>query len=355
MKKFVLLIISVFTVFALCACGKSDTPEGMQLVYGGKAAGYYFYAPEEWTVSNVGEIKSAYASRVDSSSMSFAKIDVAKANTTEKSDEEYFFTEYFTDSLAEFPTAPEVTVNGEKTDFGAEKSRADKALRYVYNYEYSGHKFGFLQIFMTEGEDFYIFTYSALLEERSDGKTYYDYYKDKLTSVMENFKFTERSEESGKAPEYKKDKDGYILVSNSELSGFELYVPDKYAPDFSSAIVSATHEDGTNINMTEAVSTGVAVSDYWKNRKAELEALTGSTVTEIKVNEKAKLGNADAAFSYEYTFDYNGEKYHVYQVLAIEGPLLMQKGYVLTFTAKETNYEKHSAELKSIIEKVKFK
>ena len=80
MKKLIALILSLTTIFlsliSLTSCGddKDETPEGMQLVYGGKNAGYYFYAPEEWTVSNIGAIKSAYVSRLDTTSVSFCEV-----------------------------------------------------------------------------------------------------------------------------------------------------------------------------------------------------------------------------------------------------------------------------------------
>ena len=172
-------------LFSSCS-GSSDTPEGMQLVFGSDADGYYFYAPEEWTVSNIGEIKSAYASRVDSTSVSFAEVfpeaDVAGADK-----DEYFFNSYFSDSLEEFPETmkPAVTLNGEATVFGKDGEAADKAVKYTYNYKYSDNTFGFMQILIKEKSRYFVFTFCALLEQRTDGKTYYDYYLEKLQKVIE--------------------------------------------------------------------------------------------------------------------------------------------------------------------------
>ena len=342
----------MITLFTLASCKDSDVPEGMQLVYGSKKDGYYFYAPEEWTISNVGGIKAAYASRVDATSVSFAEVTPTPRDGMDT--ETYFFTEYFNDSLSEFPVAPTVTVNRESTVFGKEAGAADKAVRYAYNYKYSERSFGFMQILIKEGERYFVFTYTALLEDRTEGKTYYDYYSEKLTKVIENFRFITAEPDDGEV-KYKEDKDGYILISDSELSGFDLYVPKEFLPDYSSAIVSATHADGSNLSLTEAVDTGVKIDDYWNNRKTDLKAIITGEVTEIEILKECDLGNAGSAFSFEYTFTYNGESYHVYQILAIEGPLLMQKGYVFTFTAKEENYAKHIEEINKVIEKVKFK
>ena len=75
MKKIGAILILIATLcasmFCLTSCSDGESlPEGMQLIAGGESLGYYFYGPEEWTVSNIGEIKSAYASRVDTSSAS---------------------------------------------------------------------------------------------------------------------------------------------------------------------------------------------------------------------------------------------------------------------------------------------
>ncbi len=371
MKKiceFILLLAMAtasLIMFSSCSDG-SDIPEGMQLVFGSEADGYYFYAPEEWTVSNIGEIKSAYASRVDSTSVSFAEV-FPEADVTGADKEEYFFNSYFNDSLEEFPDSmkPTVTLNGEATVFGKESEAADKAVKYTYNYEYSDNTFGFMQILIKEKNRYFVFTFCALLEQRTDGKTYYDYYLEKLQKVIEEFRFVETTEEKEKT-EYKKDSDGFILISDKKLAGFELYVPETFIPDYSSAIVSATHSDGSNINITEATGTGEQPSEYIMRRFAEIEKVTGSKVICDKANysengettdvthELVQFGNAKAGYAYEYKYTYNGSTYHIYQVLAIDGFGIFYDGYVFTYTAKDANYPLHTDEIKSIIQKVAF-
>ena len=353
------IAVIICSLLALSSCSnESDIPDGMQLVYGSDSTGYRFYAPEEWTVSNLDGIKSAYVSKLDITSISFAEVDPLPSNIG-IDESEYFFGAYFNDSLSEFPEAMKlnVTVNGEQTVFGKEGEKADKAVKYVYSYEYSEHKFGFMQILMNKGERFFIFTYTALLEEKSEGVTYYDHYlEEKVLSVIDNFRFTPPTADKSEPIEYEKDADGYSLISNPALAGFSLYVPEGFECDYSSATVSATHADGSNLNMSEATMTGnnMTVSDYWKIRKAELSAIVGE-VTEINVNEPTTVGNSKYAFSFEYTFVYNGEVYHVYQVLAVEGVFLFQNGYVFTYTAKEANYNTHFESIKTVLEKVDFR
>lgn len=371
MKKICALILiialTVASVFALSSCSdNSDIPDGMQLVFGGEAEGYYFYAPEEWTVSNTGEIKSAYASRVDSTSVSLAEV-YPIANNIGVDAETYFFNLYFNDSLSEFPESmkPTVTLSGEPTVFGKEGATADKAVKYTYNYKYLDNTFGFMQILMKEGDRYFVFTFCALLEVRTDNKTYYDYYLEKLQKVIEEFRFVEITAEKEKT-EYAKDADGFLLISEKKLAGFDLYVPESFVPDYSSAIISATHADGSNVTVSEATGTGENPNQYVMRRFKELEGVTGSRIscenavydengeiTDLK-HETVEFGNATAAYAYEYKFTYNGSAYQVYQVLVIDGFALSYKGYVFTYTAKEANYSLHIDEINAIIQKVKF-
>ncbi len=91
-------------------------------------------------------------------------------------------------------------------------------------------------------------------------------------------------------------------------------------------------------------------------RKAELENFFGE-VTEIQKHADTELGNSDSLiygnwdWAYEYTYVHEGEKYHVYQILAIDGT----NGYVFTYTALEENYSLHFDEVLKVVEKVNFK
>ena len=350
MKKLFLLLLAVISAISLFSCGDdSDSPDGMQLIYGSDASGYYFYAPEEWIASNLGEIKAAYTARVDPTSVSFAEVFPEKLNDTEKSTENFFFENYFEKSLAEFHTEPTVSLKAEKTAFGAEGAKADRAEKYTYSYTYSGHKFGFMQILIKEKESYYIFTFSSLLEEKSDGVTYYDFYTEKLQAVIDNFKFVEKS---GDIPtvDYERDEDGYILASNNALAGFDLYIPESFKVDFSDAVVSATHADGSNINMTRATATGDSFDAYYETRKKELSVIV-KDFEELKPLTTIEFSDADMAFLCEYTYVYNEIKHHVYQIFATSGMNL----YSFTYTATEDNYGAHVDEVTTVISKVAFK
>ena len=129
-------------------------------------------------------------------------------------------------------------------------------------------------------------------------------------------------------------------------------------------MASASHTDGSEINMTEAMGTNENVNTYVLRRFDELEALTGSKVeyefttdkngTKIVNYVQVELGNADAANAYEYSYTYNGTAYKVYQVIAINRSGLSYHGYVFTYTAKEANFNLHLENVKKAIEKVRF-
>ena len=135
MKKLIALILLLSTLLTLAGCKKKDDgiPEGMQLVRGGEKYGYYMYAPEEWTVANYGDVSSAYASNVDTSSISYVEVPMPSGTPDE----------YFDDSLKEFPAAPKVVTRGAKVTFG----NAEEARKYIFEHEYAEHKFRTMQIF----------------------------------------------------------------------------------------------------------------------------------------------------------------------------------------------------------------
>ncbi|MBQ9069778.1 MAG: hypothetical protein IJY23_00320 [Clostridia bacterium] len=336
MKKFISLLIIISCALGLLSCGnKSDIPEGMQLVRGGEDVGYYFYAPEEWTVSNQGNISAAYASNVDTSSVTYVECDMPDVTVKE----------YFDSSLTEFPTLPTVVTDNKEITFG----NADSAIMFEYEHEYSGHKFRTMQIFTKYGSRFGIFTFNSPLENiSSTDVVQYNYYKEKIDKVIVNFKYVTKSVES--APETPKaDSDGYVLVSDKKIAKFSLYLPAEFEVEYSSGMVSGKLPDGSNVNMTRATSTGVVVSDYWESRKEELSAIV-TNLNVISENVPATLGDSSRAFAYEYTFVYNNTTYHVYQVLAVT----TFNGFVFTYTAEDSNYNSHIETVKKIAEKVEF-
>ena len=352
MKKIASLCLAVTMLFlsliCLWSCGdKAEAPDGMQLVRGGEDIGYYFYAPEEWTVSNSGKISAAYASKVDTTSASITEAEMPSVSIPE----------YFKSEMAKFTFPITLSVDGEKCNFG----NSDEAYKYVYSYTYKEIGLICMQILSKYQGRFYIFTFTSYSADRLEGQSYYSFYLEKVQSMIDNFKFVEKKSAEVEKPEYEKDEDGYNLVSDKEICGFELYLPESYTVDSNGGIVSATNGNGSTVSLTKAMTTGVTVEEYWKMRKENLELFIDqvsdpesgektSSLKEIEVNKAVDgIGN-EFAFSFEYTYVFGGRTYHVYQVLFVDG----WDGYVYTFTAYEDCYNADLAEAKHILTKVKY-
>lgn len=331
-------LITLFSVLSMTACQNDGAPDGMQLVRGGEDVGYNFWGPEEWIVSNYGGIACTFASKIDMSSMTFVESEMPSGTIAE----------YFESEKTKFPYEISVSVNGEDCNFGNANKIAKK---YVYSYTYKDFSYTCMQIFVLNSNRFYIFTYTASNAERSDGNSYYEYYLDKVTSVIEVFEFTGEPTGADTSKDYKRDSDGYILISDKTLAGFEMYVPDSFKVDYASSLVSASHSDGTNMTMSQATYTGVQSKDYWEARKENINAYANNSVVEIEVGKQIELEGTKWALAYEYTYVFEGVTYHVYQVQIVASATT---GYVFTYTAAEQLYETHFEEMKKVLDKFEY-
>lgn len=366
MKRFTaVLALLVLCISVLASCGStSDVPSGLQVAWDNASDGYVFYAPENWKVSTRDGVSLAFVSGINNTSVSFTK-----AEKPEGTLDDYVKASIATlDGATAEAECATLTVSGERCTFG----NTDNAYKYIYTYGYGtkevdGEKvpvqYTTMQIFVTRGEDFFIFTYNAL-GAPDDAQASYQLYISYAQRCIDGFKFKDKSDVGGSADkEYVKDKDGYILISEKKLCGFDLYVPESYEVVDSSAIVSARINDSANVIVAEARETGVDIYTYWENRKAELMK-SADKITEIAVNKTnikgedgayttdVKLGNlaANAVASYEYTYERGGVVYHVYQILG----WTRDHGYVFTYTATEDAYSVHLDEVMTVIEKLGF-
>ena len=348
----------------LCSCGdENDVPEGMQLVSGGEDEGYLFFAPEEWTVGKkMNGVSYVYISRVDTTSVSFFEVDPSTFNKPDpaKSNKAFFLEDYFEATKSEFPDSTRFgEKNGTACLLGSGDTKAQNAVKYTYSYlvktAYSEEeqRVAFMQIFAAHNDRYYILTYAASLEEKSEDVTVYDHYLEKLQTIIDNFRFTGAQKKEEEKPTYEHDGDGDILASDKDVAGFTLYVPGDFEVDYSSAIVSATASDGSNITMTKATATGTTIKNYWEFRKSELD-IYADNITDIGTNpHEVDFSNAKNAAACEYTYTYNGKTFHVYQIFCVDGGLV-KNGYIFTYTALEDNYSLHLDDINRILEKVKF-
>ena len=344
MKRLIGLLLLTCSVLSLSlslvACkNEGDIPAGMQLVRGSDEYGYYFYCPEEWTVANDGNISVCYVSKLDPTSVLFTE-----AKMPSEALEEYFTKEV--KSLQE--TFDEFTLE-RSLDKNVLFGNADEAYKSIYTYKHDDKDFRTMLIYVKHHGHFYIFTYTAQLIDKNGEKTTYEYYLDKVQSIIDNFKFVEKKDATDSDVIYTTDEDGYILISSKEECGFDLYVPGNYVVDNATGFVSASLSDGANISLTKPTYTGVTADNYWVKRKADLEALN-ITLTEIQIGKQIEIQGAKWAFLYEYEEELLGRQLHVYQVLIAVG----NEGYVFTYSAPSDVYEKHLNEALSSLNKIGY-
>ena len=333
-KKLSLILVLLLSLIVLASCGGSDAPEGMQAVNDGEKDGFYLYVPEEWTVSSIGGIRSAFVSTFDSTSVSLVESKMPTGTL-----DEYFASSILSESTLEIKNP---TLKGEKCNLG----NADEAYQYTYSYVYGKAEYKFLQVLAKYKGRFFILTYSALLQDKSEGVTYYDAHLEELVKIMENVKFTDKSAPADDKTEV---KDGYKLASEPGLCGFSLYVPERYEIVSSSAMVTCTIDESASITFSKMTVGGVKFADYWTMRLDELKALFGE-ISVTKENQPTVIGKLTNAYSYEYSYKYDGVTYRVYQIFTATS----YSGFVFTFTATEEEYPKLIGEIEDVIERVEF-
>ncbi len=373
MKKtlfILMLILSLSFILSSCSGDGEEVPEGLQVIEINKEHGFKFYGPEGWIITNskVDADKVIWGAKM--SSVNNISINLVKSEmpgTDIKS--------YFEESISEFPESFEVTVVSEPSlsNFG----NAKEAYKCIYTYKYKGKDLTCMQYYIKNDGDFYIFQYTSygdVNSEESDFSVYYD----KIELSVNNFIFTEKGEKpEDTSPDNTLDSDGYKLVSDPDLTGFELYLPESAVIIESSGYVNARLSENANIMLVKSQKTGVGIVDYLKTRKSELEGLFGE-VTDIKielavkpeaseeavnemfsdfdvtavVNENTVFGDLKKGglILYEYSYKYNREVYRVLQILGVDS----FNGYVFTYTAKESDYSANLDTVTKILEKVKF-
>ena len=368
MRKFILLTaIFIVALLSLLSCGKEDdVPEGLAVVEISEEYGFKFYCPEGWQIINskTDVDKPVFAAKMSSTSnisitLSPANMPAGLAEAPNAETALAVINAYFTQSMEDFPTNMNLTVVASPalSNFG----NAAEAYKCVYTYKYEKYDFACMQYFVRNSSDFYIFTYTSY-GDTEDENSDYRVHLAKIETAIEKFTFTEKSQSADIENKiYEKDGDGYNLVSDKKITGFDLYLPDEVKVIVSDGYVTAKISDSSSIYIGKATATGVQINKYWENRKAELERFADEgSLTEINVNrinsenstEKVVLGDLpeNKVASYEFTYSIDGVTYHVYQVMGVNA----FNGYVFTYTATEEEYTKNLDLINTILSKVRF-
>ena len=342
-------MLLAFSVVVGCTNNGEDAPDGMQTVKGGEEYGFYMYAPAEWTVANHGDIAAVYTSKIDNSSVTFAEGEMPEN-----------IIEYFAEEMANLPF--EITPVGDEADFGKACTfgNATEAYKFIFSYTYDEIPFRCMQILVKHDGRFFIFTFTSYETERREGETYYDYYLESVQKVIDSFKFVEKKAGDETTVEYERDEDGYILISDKKLAGFDMYVPESWRVIDSSAIVSALGENGASVNISKPTYTDVNYVQYWEHRMESLNRIIDKTVdTDGKEVSSLKLLNegrlerdgVDNAYFYEYEYTLFGKTYRVYQALLAVDSF---SGYVFTYSAEAAVFEESLEEAMRVLDKARF-
>ena len=373
MKKHRLLwlIAALLCCLTLASCGEEvEVPEGLQLCRADDALGYTMYAPEGWTVCNVGSVSAAHVSAYNKTSISLTEGRIEDVPVTDDGTATGVrdLIAYFDAQL--FPYPIEIVTHG-NTDLSL--GNATEAASFLYTFPYDGHDYKCLQVLAVYDERLYIFTYTSFDEPyQNSDTTYYAQYYDSAKLAMDNLKFSEKSSAESK-PAYEKDADGYALVSDMTTNGFALYMPDGWTCDIREGIVQVRCADGASVNLSEATGTGYGAREYFILRIKDLDALASDIVlmidgeevlytadTDLTASEykpfvtATDFADASQAAVCEYTYTFGGVTYRTRQYIIVDNEFIRKVGYVFTYTAPASVFEAHEDEVATMIEKVRF-
>ncbi len=384
LKLTTILIVLAAVLALLCACGEGDgAPEGMQLCAGTDELGFYFYVPEEWMLSPYADVYAAFAATVDTTSASYTETGVPAMSDDQSiplsQRRAASAKSYFDSSMAEYKSGYTLLVDCEAVTFG----NADIAFKFVFDHEHQGGKYRTMQILVYFEDRFGIFTFNSPNVPLTTDKPQFEYYSEKTQLIIDSFKFVSKVEGSDAStpqdsePVY--DSDGFLLITDKRIAGFELYIPNELTVRHSDGLVVVDLGDGASLSATKSNISGVTYDGYFNQRKSELEALFG-TVTVIQnitepwrcvkcevENESSldkcsecetarpigvpySISGATSAFLYEYTYTFMGEEYRVYQVLAAT----KTTGYSFTFTSRVADFDQEIDTVRTILGKVAF-
>ncbi len=362
--KRILKILSVLALaiaaMGLYSCGEeSDTPDGMQLVRGGEEYGYKFYVPEEWVVSCYGDFACAYVSTVNNTSVTFAEAQMPEYGSDGMTEDEirtYFYSSM--QKLEYMKNSMQVSVDGEGCNFGKESG----AYKFIYTYDYpmeNGNLIHYraMQIIRARGGRLYIFQYNSqnsVPSYSTDQKTHYEIYFEKVNEIINEFKFLDTP--LVQEPITAGSSGDFILVSDSDLCGFDFYAPNDSLEVISSALVHRDLGSGASVSVSELVSieSSSGYDAYWEGLKANMEK-SFSSVTETAKGNRALKG-ASAAYCYEYTYSYAGKNYCGYTILISTGTKSFNaKFYIFNYSAPEQFYGENLELLEKMLSELEFK
>ncbi len=356
-----LLCLLCLLPLAACADDGETLPDGMQ---NATAAGADFrlYIPTTWSLNTAYGVSGGYYSLYDQSTVSVVKYAITEQMRADMAADEAVIADPDSSSARMdwfFRTALRAQAEQLVTG-GVEELEAPtldllggaNARRYHYKGNIKGADLFFVQVVAEKNDAFYVFSFTA-------AENLYEllYNEDRASSnvglMLSEFVFADpyvpadpskTLEEDDAAPTGMKKASGKAVMYN-------LYVPSDWTVDLNQAVYSAKSPDGLAVvSVTPFMPTDAASSvvDYFAETQEMLAGISGGTYQK-HVEAETTLGGGEA-MEYEYSLQLGGTAYRYRQIIVGYRGMI----YSLTYTARETDYNKHLDDMNAIVDAFTF-
>ena len=356
LRGITLLLLIGILVCSFVACGKEEGeygPEGMQIA-NCEGDDFRLYVPTSWNLNNAYGVAGAYYNISAQSTVSVVKYPITeemKAVLPEGGDAEKnaarldsFAEQYCKKAIAEQAVGEVLT---EDLDLDISLLDDVSAREYHYYATVKGENLHFLQVIGERNGGFYVFTFICVP----------DLYENLLPDVekmLSEFVFADPYNPDDYAREMGEGEvpDGMILISNNDVA-YRFYAPDTWKANYEQKVFAAYREDDrSSVSVVPYMpqKEGMSVAEYFSICKNQMIDIGGEESLVMISEDAVTLGGRNAT-AYVYTYEIGGKTYQYKQVVAVYRSMV----YSMTYTATPENFEKHLADVDSMIDAFEFR
>ncbi len=334
MKRILAAILMVILLLGAVSCSsKSDVPEGyMQVALDDEI--FNLYIPQNWQSNGESGMSGGFSSYTSGVMVSAFSTVVSEAvalhdyaNTVEKS---------YQSTLSEYEML---------SSFEEVTLASHAALRFTYKIKSGDRDLKFVCILVKTGAYFTSLSCCA-------PKDTFDLYKAEFDKIASYFTFRDEDFKAEDDPFVLTDEntpDGFYLASRNNYE-FRFYVPDTWTVNINDLVPSAYYskKDVSNVRLN-SFTVKPDIMDgksYWENFKKYY----GYELTDVVINENAKLGQYDA-LEIDYATEISGIKYRLKQVFLTTPSMI----YIFTYTSNADHYAEHLDDVNKMISMFEFK
>ncbi len=355
-----LLALAAALGLASCAAKGEETPNGM-MIASCAGADYRLYVPNTWVLNTSYGVSGAYRDLARQSTVSVnsypiteelrAEMDAALAGEDSSGDTSprigWFAEHYCQEPVRTRALDNRLTFDEE----GCIPTTLDgvNARQYCYSGLVDGETLYFLQIVAerenAEGKStFYVFTFTANAEM-------YEMYMPDVELMLDQFIFAEPyvPYDYAKQLDDGADAPAGMKAAFGDDVAYCLYVPESWEIRMDDQIYGArVAADGTSVSVVPYMPTDVeqiSVQEYFDLSRELMEDMAGEGGFELLSDTgKVELGGRQATV-YEFRLRLGGTTYRYRQYIAAYKSMI----YCLTYTALDSAYDAHLAELDAIV------